>query len=313
MAELLLGKGYCVAGTSRDPDAALASLPPPLKDAVEITVVDLRSTESIAALVHRVRPTEIYNFAAFSTGRGMFDDPVAMGDVNGLSVARMLEAIRSTDPAIRFCQASSSEMFGATTESPQREDTPFRPRSPYGAAKLFAHNLVSMARTRDGLFACSAILFNHESERRSPEFVTRKVTRAAAAVCLGLQSQVELGDLGARRDWGHSADAVRAMWLMLQADTADDFVVATGIPHSVGDLCSVAFGHLGLDWRQHVQSRLDQARAPDHTQLVGDAARARERLGWAPSIAFDDMIRGMVDHDLRQLKKDISQARTGKS
>lgn len=298
MADLLLGKGYRVFGTSRDAAAARARLP----EAVELIEVDLRSTEAIAVLVDRVAPAEIYNFAAFSTGSGMYDQPVAIAEINGVLVARILDAIRNRAGAIRFCQASSSEMFGAARTSPQDEATPFAPRSPYGAAKLLAHHLIGIARQRDAAFACSAILFNHESPRRPAAFVTRKVTRAAAAISAGRATELVLGDLAARRDWGHARDVVRAMWLMLQADRADDYVVATGATHSVADLCRIAFDHVGLDWQAHVRVEPALVRAPDGTQLVGDARRARERLGWAPGIAFADMIKEMVDTDLRALQ-----------
>jgi GDPmannose 4,6-dehydratase len=302
MAELLLGKGYRVVGTSRDPEAAHRNVAALGRDAVELVDVDLMSTDAIARLIKRVEPDEIYNYAAFSTGSGMYDRPVAIVEINGLVVARILEAIRHHAKAIRFCQASSSEMFGIAQTSPQNEATPFSPRSPYGAAKLLAHNLIGIARQRDGTFACSAILFNHESARRPAAFVTRKITQGAAAIHAGRADELVLGDLDARRDWGHAADVVCAMWLMLQADRPDDYVVATGETHSVADLCWIAFDRVGLDWQRYV--RVDPAlrRAPDGAQLVGDARRARERLGWAPSVSFADMIKEMVDTDLLALQ-----------
>lgn len=298
MAELLRSKGYRVIGTSRNPQILRQRLIGQCWDAVELVEVDMRSTEAIAELISRVEPDEIYNFAAFSTGSGMYDQPVAIGDVNGLAVARILDAVQDSPKAIRFCQASSSEMFGAAGVSPQNEATAFAPRSPYGAAKLFAHNLIGISRQRHGTFACSAILFNHESPRRATDFVTRKITHAAAAIHMGTAVDLVLGDLEARRDWGHAQDVVDAMWRMLQAAHADDYVVATGQTHSVAELCEIAFDHVGLDWTRHVRTDATLKRVPDSIQLVGDATRAKEKLGWAPSITFEVMIKEMVDADL---------------
>lgn len=300
MADLLRSKGYHVVGTTRNPAAARARFSGAGWDSVELEDVDLLSRDAIAALIARTRPAEIYNFAAFSTGSGMYDQPVAIGDLNGLTVARILEVIKGTP--IRFCQASSSEMFGTAPASPQDETTPFSPRSPYGAAKLFAHNSIGIARQRDSAFACSAILFNHESPRRPAAFVTRKVTRAAATIQAGMATDLMLGDLQARRDWGHAVDVVRAMWLMLQAERADDYVIATGETHSVADLCQIAFHHVGLDWTHYVRVNPALKRVPDTIPLVGDAAHARRRLGWAPGIAFETMIKEMVDADIRDLQ-----------
>lgn len=302
MAELLRAKGYRLAGNSRDPARARANLHQLPEQAIEIYDADLRDTAAIAALIARVEPDEIYNFAAFSTGSGMYEDPLGMGDVNGLAVVRVLEAIRSCRRPIRFCQASSSEMFRDTDESPQRETTRFAPVSPYGAAKLYAHHSIGIARAQSGIFACSAILFNHESPRRPVDFVTRKVTRAVAEIRQGKRSGLRLGNLDARRDWGHARDMVHGMWLMLQADEPDDYVLATGKLHSVADLCAVAFAHAGLDWEDHVQADDQLARAPERMPLVGDATRAREKLGWTPRIGFADLIKEMVEADLRQLQ-----------
>lgn len=307
MAELLWEKNYRVSGTSRQSEDVRQRFTGPCWDDIELFEVDLLSTDAIVALIDRVEPDEIYNFAAFSTGSGMYDQPVAIGDVNGLAVARILDAIQISRKPIRFCQASSSEMFGAAQASPQNEVTPFSPRSPYGAAKLFAHNMIGISRQRDASFACSAILFNHESPRRSTAFVTRKITRAAAAISLGIENDLILGDLEARRDWGHAGDVVRAMWLMLQADQADDYVIATGETHSVSDLCQIAFEHIGLDWTQYVRVASDLKRKPDSIQLVGDAARARERLDWSPSISFENMIQDMVDADLLDVQSSFSR------
>lgn len=302
IAELLCAKGYRVAGTARDPARAQARLGALTGGPVNIHEVDLRDSAAVAALIGRLEPDEIYNFAAFSTGSGMYEDPVEMGDVNGLAVVRILEAIRSTGRPIRFCQASSSEMFRATEESPQRESTRFAPASPYGAAKLYAHHSIGIARDRHGIFACSAILFNHESPRRPAEFVSRKVTRAVAEIRHGASTSVRLGNLSARRDWGHARDVVHGMWLMLQQDAPDDYVLATGKLHSVADLCAVAFAHAGLDWREHVDVDPELARAPEAVQLVGDASRARDSLGWSPRTSFEDMIKEMVEADLHDLQ-----------
>ncbi|MEP6784645.1 MAG: GDP-mannose 4,6-dehydratase [Sphingomonadales bacterium] len=301
LAEMLLAKGYRVVGTTREmrrvPDHSASRA----WQAVELVELDLCDAQAVALLVRQTAPDEIYNFAAFSTGSGMYDQPVSMGDVNGLAVARILDAIQG-NAAARFCQASSSEMFGAPRSSPQNEATEFSPRSPYGAAKLFGHHMIDIARQRHGTFACSAILFNHESPRRSQNFVTRKITRAAAAISLGIAEDLVLGDLDARRDWGHSRDVVHAMWLMLQADRADDYVIATGQTHSVAELCEIAFSHVGLDWTAHVHVDANLRRVSESIQLVGDATRARDLLGWAPSVSFREIIEEMVDADLHDMQ-----------
>jgi GDPmannose 4,6-dehydratase len=228
----------------------------------------------------------------------MFDDPVGIGDVNGLAVSRILEAIHTTGLKTRFCQASSSEMFGEPLESPQSEQTAFRPRSPYGAAKLYAHSMIQIYRRRYGLHASSAILFNHESPRRRTEFVTRKIASAVARIKLGLADELPLGDLEACRDWGFSGDYVRAMWLMAQAPEAGDYVVATGQVHSVRDFCECAFGYVGLDYREHVREDASARRPSEGVQLVGDSTKLRTQLGWAPSIGFEGLVRLMVGADL---------------
>jgi GDPmannose 4,6-dehydratase len=228
----------------------------------------------------------------------MWDDPVAMGEINGLSVARLLDAVHRTDSTIRVVQAGSSEMFGDAATSPQNETTPFRPRSPYGAAKVFAHHMVEHYRKRHGLFACSAILYNHESPLRRAEFVTRKITRAAAQIALGQAQSVTVGSLSARRDWGFAGDTARAMMLMAHADTPGDYVIATGVTHTIEDLCRIAFECVGLDWRNYVRVDAGDAHAHETMHLVGDARRARERLGWRPETDFSQLIHMMVDADL---------------
>lgn len=293
-ARLLVANGYSVVGTRR-PAMVDASRD---DDGVEVVPLDICDTAAVESLIARVRPDEIYNFAAFTSGADMFVDAVAIGDVNGLAVARLLEAIRRIDPAIRFCQASSSEIFGDAETSPQDETARCRPRSPYGAAKLYAHEMVRIYRERYGLFACSAILFNHESPRRGTGFVTRKITRAAARISLGLEDSVAIGNLDAYRDWGAASDYVLAMHAMLRAPRADDFVLATGTLHSVRDLCECAFGTVGLDYREYIRENPAAFRAAETTPLVGDASKARRELGWASSTTFEALIASMVESDL---------------
>lgn len=300
MSRLLAGRGYSVVGTSRENPPSAGRLGRPGCE-IELRQADLGNAEEIAKLVREVMPDEIYNFAAFSTGIGMFDAPLAMGDINGLAVVRILEAMRHNAPAARFCQASSSEMLRGCRASPQDEASVGSPESPYGAAKLFAHHMIRIARDRYGLFACSAILFNHESPLRGPQFVTRKIARAAARISAGLQDELILGDVSARRDWGHAADTVRAMWLMLQHPTPDDYVVATGRTHSVAEFCEVAFSRVGIDWRKHVKSDEANVRPSEACQLVGNASKASQRLGWQPEISFEELIEEMVDAELAEL------------
>lgn len=296
-AELLQSEGYSVVGTSRDPAAHIALS----GGEVALEAWDLRDQDRLCAILRQYRPAEIYNFAAYSTGIGMYDDPIGIGEINGLTVATILEAIRLTDPTIRFAQASSSEMFGEPLASPQDEDTPFNPRSPYGAAKLYAHNMINIYRLRYGLFACSAILFNHESPRRGPAFVTRKIARAAAAIKLGRERELRLGNLEARRDWGFAGDTVRAIWLMLRAEEPSDFVVATGRTHSVRDLCELAFARVGLNYRDFVREDSSAYRAGEARQLVGDPSKAKRLLGWEPTLSFEELIHMMVDAELDRL------------
>jgi GDPmannose 4,6-dehydratase len=301
LAELLLSRGYRVVGTARDLGRARAALAPPMRDRVELVEIDLHDLREFPALLARHAPGEVYNLAGYSSGAGMFEDPAGMGIVNGVAVTHLLEAIRQAAPRARFCQASSSEMFGETDVSPQTEDSPLRPRSPYGAAKLYAHAMLRIYRQRHGLFACSAILFNHESPRRGPGFVTRKVASGAARIKLGMAKELRLGNLEARRDWGFAGDTVRALWLALQAPTPDDYVVATGETHSVRDLCERAFDHLGLDYRVYVREDPSDFRPAEQIQLVGNAAKAKRQLGWAPEVGFDDLVAMMVDAEMRAL------------
>ncbi len=296
LTRLLLDQGYRVVGTTRLAQPADAALEP--QEMRECTLTDF---DAIAALIADVEPDEIYNLAAFSTGSGMFDDPLAMGDINAMGPVRILEAIRQSGRPIRFCQASSSEMYGARSLAPQSETTCLDPRSPYGAAKQYAHAMAGVYRSAHGVFACSAILFNHESELRPEKFVTRKVTRAAARIAMGLDDHVILGDLEARRDWGYAGDYVAAMHCMMQAPEPGDYVVATGGKHSVRDLARIAFAAVGLDYRDFVRTDPAYRRPGVETDLVGDASRLRA-LGWRPSLTFEDMIGRMVHADLHQLK-----------
>jgi GDPmannose 4,6-dehydratase len=293
--QLLRESHFVVAVGRRLPDAQSS-------DRLIPVALDITDRKALESLLRQFQPEEIYNLAARSSGAGMFDDPIAIAEINGLAVAKLLEAIRVVDPRIRLCQASSSEMFGSARCSPQSEETPFCPRSPYGAAKVYAHSMLRIYRERYGLFACSAILFNHESPLRRVEFVTRKVALAAASIKRGHSSELVLGNLSARRDWGFAGDYTKAMQLMLQHSHADDYVIATGVTHSVRDLCDVAFGHLGLDYREYVREAPELARASEQVQLVGDPAKAREKLGWVPQVGFREMVIEMVDADLRQIE-----------
>lgn len=302
LAELLLSKGYRIVGGVRDIQKAHTTIPTDVVDAVELVTWDMCDMRSMTETLSQYRPQEIYNFAAYSSGAGMYEDPVSVGDVNGLAVARMLEAIRDVDVRMRFCQASSREIFGDAAESPQTESTPVNPRSPYGAAKLYADSMIRIYRQRYGLFACSAILFNHESPRRGLGFVTRKITHEAAKIKLGLAKELHLGNLDAQRDWGFAGDFVHAMWLMLQQKKADDYVLATGQVHSVRDLCDIAFSHLGLDYRDHVREDEASYRPAEAALLVGDISKARAELNWRPKIGFKELVQMMVDHDLRILR-----------
>lgn len=298
LAELLLARGYRVVGTTRD----VAAVKQSTDVSVELVEWDLKDENFIVEAIRNIRPTEIYNLAAYASGAGMFQDPISIGDINGLAVCRLLETIRRADPSIRFCQASSSELFGEPDESPQSETTAFHPRSPYGAAKLYAHEMVGIYRRHHGLFACSAILFNHESPRRGPGFVTGKVTEAAARIKLGLANELVLGNLDARRDWGFSGDFMRGAWLMLQAERPDDYVLATGQAHTVRDLCRYAFDRVELDYRDYVREDAAAFRPAEAVPLVGDPSKAARELGWAPSMTFAELVRTMVDADLKRLR-----------
>lgn len=301
LAGQLVSDGWRVVGAVRDPAHDRPRLPLTLSGHVELLLWQTERVAAIADVLESCRPTAMFNFAARSSGANMFVDPVDVVEANAMAVVRILEAIRETDPTIRFCQASSSEMFGEASETPQSEATPFRPRSPYGAAKLLAHNMVGIQRRRHGLFACSAILFNHESPRRGEGFVTRKIARGAARIKLGLQQDLFLGNLEARRDWGYAPDYVRAMRLMLEQPVADDYVIASGTSHSVREFCDAAFGHVGLDYRDFVKNDSTVFRPPERVPLVGDASKAAQVLGWHPTMGLHEIVRQMVDYELDAL------------
>ncbi len=307
LAEFLLSKGYRVVGMVRRSSTTNFDRIRHIQDDIEIVAGDLLDQSSLMDIVREHQPDEVYNLAAQSFVQTSFSQPVLTGEFTGLGVTRVLEAIRLIKPDARFYQASSSEMFGKVVEVPQRESTPFHPRSPYGVAKVYGHWITVNYRESYNLFACSGILFNHESKRRGLEFVTRKVTHAAARIKLGLQNKVKLGNLDARRDWGYAGDYVRGMWLMLQQDRPDDYVLATGETHSVRELCEVAFARVGLDWQQHVEIDPRYYRPAEVDLLIGDASKARQRLGWEPEVRFQQLIEMMVDADLEMLQHEAGE------
>ena len=301
LSEFLLGRGYELHGLVRHSTAELPERIAHLAGRVSLVRGDLLDQLSLMRAIEASRPHEIYNFAGTSFVPESWQQPALTADATGMGVVRLLEAIRLTDPSIRFYQASTSEIFGRPLTAPQDETTP-SPQNPYAVAKLLGHLMTERYREGFGMFAVSGILYNHESPRRGLEFVTRKITHAAASIALGLEREVTLGDLSAERDWGFAGDYIRAMWQMLQQDEPVSYVVATGVLHSVQDVAETAFAHAGLDWREHVRSdeRLLRPR-DDRAQLVGDAARARELLGWEPTVGFEELIRLMVDADLARL------------
>jgi GDPmannose 4,6-dehydratase len=298
LAEFLLEKNYRVYGLVRRSSTINFERINHLQDKVELIPGDLLDQSSLITALQKAEPDEVYNLAAQSFVPTSWSQPVLTGEFTALGVTRIIEAIRVVNPAIRFYQASSSEMFGMVEESPQNESTRFYPRSPYGVAKLYGHWITVNARESYGLFACSGILFNHESPRRGIEFVTRKVSYNVARIKLGLQDKLPMGNLDAERDWGFAGDYVRAMWLMLQQDVPDDYVIATGTAHSVKHLIELAFRHAGLDYRDHVEVAQDFLRPADVHHLRGDCAKAHQRLGWEPYTSFDHMIKMMVDSDV---------------
>jgi GDPmannose 4,6-dehydratase len=303
LAEWLLGQGYEVFGVVRRASTENFARIEHLRDRVTLVQADLLDQLSLIDALEQCEPREVYNLAAQSFVPTSWQQPVLTAEFDAVGVTKLLEAIRLVDRTIRFYQASSSEMFGKVREVPQRETTPFHPRSPYGVAKVYGHFITVNYRESYGIFACSGILFNHESPRRGREFVTRKISDGVARIKLGLADELRLGNLDAERDWGFAGDYVRAMWLMLQQDEPGDYVVATGVSHSVRDCVDLAFSHVGLDWRDHVREDPALRRPAEVDHLIGDAARATAVLGWSPEVTFADLVRMMVDADLALLRK----------
>jgi GDPmannose 4,6-dehydratase len=302
LAEWLLSQGYEVHGVVRRSSTETFDRIAHLAGKITLHQADLLDQLSLIEVLQLVKPTEVYNLAAMSFVPTSWKQPVLTGEFTGIGVTRVLEAIRLLDPkGIRFYQASSSEMFGKVRETPQTELTPFHPRSPYGVAKTYGHFITVNYRESYGIFATSGILFNHESPRRGLEFVTRKVSDGVARIKLGLARELRLGNLEAQRDWGYAGDYVRAMWMMLQQPAADDYVVATGVTHSVQELVEAAFGHVGLDWRRYVVQDPALIRPAEIDLLIGDASKARRVLGWKPQIDFHALVKMMVDADLTRL------------
>src|SRR5437870_2887516 len=315
LTELLLEKGYEVYGIIRrsstfNTDRIDHLYQDPHEPSTRLRLVygDLNDSSSLNTILRQTSPDEIYNLGAQSHVRVSFDVPEYTGEVTGLGTVRLLEAIRDVGIRPKFYQASSSEIFGKAVETPQTEGTPFHPRSPYGCAKAYAYHITVNYRESYGLFACNGILFNHESERRGETFVSRKITRAAGRIKVGLQKKLYLGNLDARRDWGHAKDYVEGMWLMMQATEPDDYVIATGENHSVREFLDEAFGYLDLDWKEFVETDPRYFRPAEVDMLVGDASKARRMLGWEPKVSFKELVRLMVDHDL-ELARQESVAR----
>jgi GDPmannose 4,6-dehydratase len=301
LAELLLAKGYDVFGMTRRASTENLERIDHLLDRLTLIQGDLLDPHSLASALREAEPLEVYNLAAQSFVPTSWNQPVLTAEFTAVGVTRMLEAVRTVDPQIRFYQASSSEMFGKVREVPQTELTPFHPRSPYGVAKVYGHHITVNYRESYGLFAVSGILFNHEGPRRGLEFVTRKISDGAARIKLGLVDELRLGNLDAERDWGYAGDYVEAMWLMLQQNEPEDYVVASGEAHTVREFCRLAFEHVGLDWERHVKTDPLLMRPAEVDHLVGDATKAHTKLGWKPRVEFPELVRLMVDADLERL------------
>lgn len=305
LAELLLTKGYRVVGMVRRSSTENFSRIEHIRDDIELRQGDLLDQFSLASLLQDIRPNEVYNLAAQSFVPTSWEQPVLTGEFTALGVTRLLEAVRYIDPKIKFYQGSSSEMFGKVLEVPQKETTPFYPRSPYGVAKAYGHFITVNYRESYDLYACSGILFNHESPRRGLEFVTRKVTDGVARIKLGMAHELRMGNLDAKRDWGFAGDYVEAMWLMLQQDKADDYVIATGETHSVRELVEVAFEHVALNYGDYIVQDPRFMRPAEVDLLIGDSSKARKELGWQPKVSFDKLVKMMVDADLERLSKGV--------
>jgi GDPmannose 4,6-dehydratase len=306
LAEFLLSKSYRVCGVVRRSSTVNFERLYHLQDRIELIPGDLLDQNSLISALQQTEPQEVYNLASQSFVPTSWNQPVLTGEFTALGVTRILEAVRLVNPKIRFYQASSSEMFGMVRESPQNEQTAFHPRSPYGVAKLYGHWITVNYRESYGLFTCSGILFNHESPRRGLEFVSRKVSYGAARIKLGLQSKLKMGNLDAERDWGFAGDYVQAMWQMLQQEKPQDYVVATGVAHSVRQLLEMAFGHLGMDYRDYVETDPAFLRPAEVYHLLGDASKARQELGWKPKVSFEGLVKMMVDEDLARLRNEAA-------
>lgn len=306
LAEFLLEKGYQVIGMVRRSSTVNFSRISHFQDRITLASGDLLDQGSLINVLRKHQPDEVYNLAAQSFVPTSWEQPVFTGEVTGLGVTRVLEAIRTVDESVRFYQASSSEMFGKVREVPQKEDTPLYPRSPYGVAKVYGHWITINYRESYGLHATSGILFNHTSPRRGLEFVLRKITRGVAKIKLGLADELRLGNLDSCRDIGFAGDYVRAMWLMLQQPAPDNYVVATGETHSIREMCQEAFGYLGLDWQEYVKQDQRFMRPAEVDLLVGDASKAQRVLGWAPQVSFRELVRMMVDNDLALLREEMA-------
>jgi GDPmannose 4,6-dehydratase len=305
LADLLLAKGYEVYGVVRRSSTENFERIEHLRDRITLIQADLLDQLSLISALEEAEPSEVYNLAAQSFVPTSWAQPVLTGEFNALGVTKTLEAIRQVNKKIRFYQASSSEMFGKVRETPQDENTPFYPRSPYGVAKVYGHWITVNYRESFGIFACSGILFNHESPRRGKEFVSRKITDGVARIKLGLTDSLSLGNMSAQRDWGFAGDYVLAMWMMLQTKEPSDFVIATGRAHSVEDLARIAFSHAGLDWKDHVRTDPKLVRPAEVDILTGNSARAQKNLGWKPTTTFKEMIGEMVDADLDRVKREM--------
>lgn len=303
LAELLLEKGYKVYGLVRRTSTPIMTNIEHIKTDIELLSGDLLDLASLISIVKQVQPDEVYNLAAQSFVGTSWEQPILTGQVTGLAVTNMLEAVRIAKPDARFYQASSSEMFGKVVETPQKETTPFYPRSPYGVAKVYGHWITVNYRESFDMYACSGILFNHESPRRGVEFVTRKITDAVAKIKLGLQGELRLGNLDAKRDWGFAGDYVKAMWLMLQQDQPDDFVISTGETHTVQEFVEIAFGHAGLNWKDYVVIDPKFVRPAEVDLLLGDCSKAKEKLGWELEVSFEQLVTMMVESDLKIYEK----------
>lgn len=303
LAELLLEKGYKVFGLRRRTSVPIMENIEHIKSQIQFIDGDLLDLSSLINAVKIANPDEVYNLAAQSFVGTSWEQPILTGQVTGIGVTNMLEAVRIAKPDAKFYQASSSEMFGKVVETPQKETTPLYPRSPYGVAKVYGHWITTNYRESFNMFACSGILFNHESPRRGVEFVTRKVTDAVARIKLGLQSELRMGNLDSKRDWGFAGDYVKAMWLMLQQDTPDDYVISTGETHTVQELVEIAFGHVGLNWRNYVVVDPKFVRPAEVDLLLGDCSKAKDELGWALEVEFKQLVEMMVDNDLELVRK----------